>query len=133
MPTATLSSVIVPVGWPSIRMAYDRSFTTKLNQTGTMVQKLAAIGYWQQRLVEDASLIKNNQPPATTTTTTIPYPNVWPDIRATYTIITNKLNDAVPQTEKLIGIGYWQQRLVEDKALIQQGQPPATTPPPPPP
>ena len=129
-----VSSVIVPVGWPSIRMTYDSSFTTKLNQAGTTtVQKLAAISYWQLRLVEDAGLVKNNQPPATGTTTTVPDPNVWPDIRATYATITNKLYDSVSQADKLIGISYWQQRLVEDKCLIQQGKPPATTPPPPPP
>ncbi len=70
------STVPVPTGWPTIKVAYS-GITTKLNESQyvasstttkvTTEMKLAAIYYWKRRLDEDAALIAAGQPPATVT------------------------------------------------------------------
>lgn len=71
MPTST---VPVPAGWPSIKVAYS-GVTTKLSErtctvngqsvSVTLAMRLAAINYWRLRLAEDEALARAGQPPAT--------------------------------------------------------------------
>lgn len=62
-----MSTVPVPVGWPTVRLAYD-GITTKLSAPGTIQQKKDAIAYWMARLNEDLALISKGKPPATAPT-----------------------------------------------------------------
>jgi hypothetical protein len=57
------TKVKLPTNWPNIKTAYA-GITEELNHKGTPEQKLAAIYYWQQRLLEDAGLVAQGLAPA---------------------------------------------------------------------
>jgi len=59
-------------------------------------------------------------------TSTVPVPEGWPSIKATYANITRKLSETATREQKLTAISYWQQRLTEDAGLITNDQGPAT-------